>query len=84
MGTEQKGDDSMSGKCVWIPIAAVLFLGLALAASSGCRSKARQEFEFKKGEVARAIYEQTSGWSFWSEGQGKTIEISPTVNGVQF
>ncbi len=74
----------MNERRMWEFIIGGGILVMLLLAVGGCRSRSRQEFEFRSGDVARAVYEQASGWSFWSEGQGKTIEISPTVNGVQF
>lgn len=47
----------------------------------GCRSQTTFKY-YESGKLQEACYKD--GFSFFSEGTGKSIEISPVVSGVNF
>ena len=67
---------------VWIM---VMIIGFVLFMSS-CRTRSTWKNtvtrdEIKKITTVETLYTSDEGFSPWSEGNGKTIEISPTING---
>ncbi|OGV50916.1 MAG: hypothetical protein A2X49_05755 [Lentisphaerae bacterium GWF2_52_8] len=65
-------------------IAAIVLLIVALFSSSGCKSEHIAEFKYKDGLLAEAMYKESSGFHFFSEGANKTLSPSLSVNGVSF
>jgi hypothetical protein len=67
----------------------IMILALTVAVilvANGCRtSTVLTTKNYVNGVIAQEqSYSVDSGWHFWSEGVGKNITISPTVNGLQF
>ncbi|OGV38578.1 MAG: hypothetical protein A2020_00640 [Lentisphaerae bacterium GWF2_45_14] len=52
--------------------------------SFGCRTRTRQEFEFRQNELVKASYMQEDGFHFFSDAEGKTLSPSLNLNGIQF
>ena len=40
------------------------------------------KWDVPTGKLVKATYTDDTGWRFFSNGAGKTIEISPSVNGI--
>ena len=68
-------------KLYYVIIIIVLLITLALVLTA-CANKQAVIYKWNQGELVEAQYSSDTGFRFWSEGQGKTIEISPSVNGV--
>jgi len=64
--------------------AAAILLAAALMCSAGCKSEHIAEFKYKDGLLAEAMYKESSGFHFFSEGANKTLSPSLSVNGVSF
>lgn len=57
-----------------IAIAAALYL-------TACANKHVSQWKYKDGQIIEAYYSDDTSAKIWSEGSGKTIEISPSVVG---
>jgi len=65
----------------------IVSIGLALVAGCivGCKSKIKMTTSYyESGKVQAQIYENESGFHFFSDGAGKVISPELSVNGVQF
>jgi hypothetical protein len=59
--------------CALLLAAALL---LAMAALQGCRTRTSWRAEYHAtGELAAVQYGEDTGWSFWSEGDSKVVDI---------
>lgn len=76
------GENINIGIAVLVVLLLTVFIG-----AGGCKSYTKNTTKisyYRTGEIQSTFYEQEKdeSFKFFSEGSGKTIEISPSVNGV--